>query len=241
MLACLVLVPVHGWAAPAHVQSANTDNTFDTTCVVSLTGTTAGNRLIVSIGGNFTSDTVTSVADGHNTYTRSGAPVTNYGGVGLYHYSAPNIAGGNETVTVTSSSGKSISCALHEYSGTDTGAADKYDIAGSAGSTSTDADTSPSVTTTTDGQLIFSSIIEVPGSSVTFTAGTAYTRRQHGLAGTAYRHGTEDRVQASAGAVQGLWTASTTASIVVAISTFKAASAGGGATTRNLMMMGVGQ
>ena len=239
-MTCLALLPTQGWGAPAHVQSANTDNVFDTTCVVALTGTTAGNRLVLSIGGNFTSDVITSVSDGHNTYTQT-TKFLNYGGVGVYHYSAPNIAGGNETLTVTTSGSKSMNCALHEYSGTDTGAADKADSAGSAGSTSTDADTSPSVTTTTDGQLIFSSIIEVPGSSVTFTAGTAYTRRQHGLAGTAYRHGTEDRVQASAGAVQGLWTASTTASIVVAISTFKAASAGDGATTRNLMMMGVGQ
>lgn len=221
-----LLLPGMGWATPAHVQSANTDNTFDTTCIVSLTGTTAGNRLIVSIAGTFTADVITSVSDTHNTYTQTTKTI-NYGGVGIYHYSAPNIAGGDETVTVTVSSSKTINCALHEVSGTDTSTYDVADSAGSVGSTSTDADVSPSVTTTADGEYIFSSIVEVPGTPATFTAGTGYTRRQHGLAGGGYRHGTEDRVQSTNGVVQGLWTSSTTGSVVVAISTFRAQAASG--------------
>lgn len=227
LLFASLLMPGMGWATPAHVQSANTDNTFDTTCIVSLTGTTAGNRLIVSIAGTFTTDVITSVSDGHNTYAQT-TKFLNYGGIGLYHYSAANIAGGNETLTVTVSASKSINCALHEVSGTDTSTYDVADSAGSVGSTSTDADVSPSVTTTADGEYIFSSIVEVLGTPATFTAGTGYTRRQHGLAGGGYRHGTEDRVQSTNGVVQGLWTSSTTSSVVVAISTFRAQAASGG-------------
>lgn len=240
-LLLLLFLPGQGWGAVAFVQSSNADNTFDTTCVVSLTGTTAGNRMILSVGGTFTTDVITSVSDGHNTYAQA-TKFLNYGGAGLYIYSAPNIAGGNETVTVTTSVAKTMNCALHEVSGTDTGAADVADSAGIAGSTATDGDTSPSVTTTADGEFIFSSIMEVAGAPATFTAGTGYTRRQHGVGGASYRHGTEDRVQATAGAVQGLWTSSTAGTVVVGIATFKAAAAGGGGSAlRSLMMLGVGQ
>lgn len=222
-LLTFLLLPTQGWGAIAHVQSANQDNTFNTTCVVSLTGTSAGNALILSIIGNSQTDVVTSVS-GTNTYTQS-----NFGGAsstGIWHYYALNIAGGNETVTVTVSAGKSLNCALHEYSGVATSSAlDQHNVTVSgAGSTSTDGDVTPSVTTTTDGQLIFASIIDISGT-VTWAAGTGYTARQTGLAGGTYHHMTEDKAQVSAGAIQGTFTADTTSNYHAAISTFKAAGA----------------
>lgn len=225
LLLALLLTPQMGWAAPAHVQSANADNTFDTTCVVSLTGTTAGNLLVLSVGGNFTSAPTSVGSSGGLTYVEA-TKTLSFQGVSLVVYYVKNIGGGNEAATVNLPSTASANCSLLEYSGLDTTAPlDKFDSAGGTGTTSTDGDVSPSATTTADGELVLSSILETSGVSTTFTAGTTgFTRRQHGQAGGSYRHGVEDLVQTNAGAIQGTWTASGTSNYIASIVTFKVAS-----------------
>lgn len=217
-----------------HIQSTNTDNGYDNNVAATLTGTAAGNLLVVAVTVGSSSDIITSVNGSVNgAYTR--ATWAGVSGVGLHVYYKANGAGGNETVTVTFSASQSSNLALHEYSGIATTAAlDQANAAGGTGTTSTDGDVSPSVTTTTAGQLIFSAIINNTGSTPTFTAGTSYTRRQHGPRGTdAGRHGTEDQIQSAAGSIQGTWTASTTDNYIAAIATFKALG-GGGAKKRIL-------
>lgn len=215
---------------PTYVQSANVDTLISqTTCVVTLVGTVAGNLLIAAFGLNSSNDIVTSVNGSVNgDYTRA----TWIGGTstGIHVYYKENGAGGTEVLTVTLSVIKTINCALLEYSGMATaGALDQADgrQQPGAGNTSTDGDVGPTVITTTNGQLIFGNILDTNGSSTVFTAGTGYTGREAGLAGASYRNATEDKVQTSAGSVQTTWTADGTSNYLATIATFKAAAASG--------------
>lgn len=224
----VLLLASPGWAAPAHVQSANIDNTFATTCAVSLTGVTSGNLLILALAYNDATDVISSVT-GTNTFTRVVNTYHGMNGLSVVLYYAQNAASGNETVTTTFSASKSANCALHEYSGVVTsGALDKSTSGSGTATTGTDGASTTSVTTTANGELIFSSINQTSGGAPVITAGTGYTLRQNGKIGGSTTNATEDLVQASAGAIIPTFTFGTTDTYNYTVATFLATGGGGG-------------
>lgn len=207
--------------APVFVGSAQVDNIFDTTCVVTRNGVSAGNHLVLVLSSNMSSDVITGVS-GTNTYSRITNTLHSNAGITLVVYKAENSAAGNETVTVSLSASKSMNCALLEYSGVLTsGSLDQSASGHNAGSTATDGDASPSVTTTTNNQLIIGVITETSGAGTSFVAGTGFTLRANGTIGTAYHNVVIDKVQAAAGSISATWTADNSANYNTAIATFK--------------------
>lgn len=219
--------------AIAYVQSAAVDNVFDSSAVVAFgSNLTAGNLIVIALAVNSASDLITGITDTPlNTFTR--IDWSTGSGASLVTYYAKNINGGASTVTAALSGNVSCGMTIAEFSGADTSAPlDVHDKNNSqAGSTSADADKSPAVVTTTDGQLIFSCIYYVSGLGGTWTAGTNYTKRQETTVGLGVKMASEDRIQTSAGSVQGLWTAGSADTYHAAVATFKAA---GGAPAGNL-------
>lgn len=216
--------PVAAGAAPiAYVQSASSYNGFASTCVTAFGSNNAsGNLLVIAVAFGSSSLTINSVVDTRsNTYTLIDR--VDFVGSSLATYYAKNSGAGANTVTVTLSNSHHCTLAVQEYSGASTTAPlDVHNSAGlNPGSSATNGDTSPSVTPSTNGQLLFGAIWQADGASaITYTAGTSFTERQEVGTG-ALTLQTEDRIQSTAASVQATWTASTADRVIGSIATFK--------------------
>lgn len=238
LIACaLWLMPVTGWAAPVHVQSANGQAFSGTTVqAVFASNVTAGNLIVVCLYAN---KGLTSLAD-TRAHTYSTATANTDGSTYAFGaYYVANISGGANTVTATLTAAHTFALlSVHEYSGViTTSPLDQatFNFQATPG-TGTNAITSGNVTTTTDGQLIFGCAGSTEANTGVVSAGTNYTIRQNPL----NDNPSEDRVQASAGSTAATFTTNdTTASYHSLIATFKAG-ASAGVTPRRRMLMGVG-
>jgi hypothetical protein len=180
----------------------------------------SGNLLIIAVFWATTTSTIDSVAGNGNTYTliRSRSDSTN-GTMSLYY--AKGVASGATTVTVTWSADPGFGALIgHEVSGADTVAPldQSADNVQANPAESTDAITSTSVITTSDGQYIFGTTWDDQGSNPTIAAGTNYTARE-----APSNARSEDRIQASAGSIAVTFTRTggTFPRFITGIATFK--------------------
>jgi hypothetical protein len=226
-----------GWAANAFVQYNEVKGLFPGVdrATVTLTGVVTGNLLACGLGWSPTTSTFVSFGDGTNTYTA----VDQFNGGGGTNKSmyAKNVTGGTLAIeAIWSATVTSYSLICHEVSGADTSAPlDKSSTGNQLDPTcATDAVTTGSQTTTTNGQYIWGWAWSIGGTVL--TAGTNFTIREND---TGWPN-TEDQIQASAGSVAATFTCTVTSTFVSLMMTFKeaaAAAAGGGA----LLLLGVGR
>ena len=158
---------------PAYV-TGNTNACTATTCAVNLTGTNAGDLIVL---GLFVLDStsVNSVNDTQgNTYTLIGSPQT----WSPYHfverlYYAKNIKGGANTTTVTLSGSKYMEVHLYDYSGLDTSS--PLDASATPQTGTSVTGTSGTLTTSNANDLLFGFFHS--DNNVTNTAGSGFTGR----------------------------------------------------------------
>ena len=172
-------------SGPSTIQASNA-----TVAVSYSAAQTAGDTNIVAVGWGDTSSTISSVTDSKlNTYALAVGPTS---GTGLRQsiYYAKNIAGGNNTVTVTFSKAAAYpDVRIVEYSGLDTST--PLDKAVGVGGTGTTAN-SGSVSTAAASELIFGA--GTSGSSFT-SAGSGFALRMINR----YGNIAEDKTVASTG------------------------------------------
>ena len=216
----------------AYVQSASisTDGTAATTVAVTFPGNvTAGNLIALFVAFNNVANIIDSVTDSlGNTYTLVDTAL-NFASDSHASYYAKNITGGACTVTVTFTASVGYrSLTVHEVSGLDTTAPlDQHAINTQvAPDIGTDAVTSGSVTTTTNGQYIFGAChVNNTGAGLTVDPGTGFTGRESidGGADSAPLE-SEDQIQPTAGSIAATFTLGANNNTTTCIMTFKAAS-----------------
>jgi hypothetical protein len=239
--------PAH--AANAFIQSALSSSCNGaSTCAATLTGVGEGNLVIAVFHFlNNPARTVTSVCD--DGATCAGGHVYTHGctGTGVITgnhsiYYLPNNSSGNKTVTVTmSGTNTNLRLRLLEVSGADTSTPlDQCSPTNDQTNpgTGTDAVTSASVNTTTDGQFIVGFSTEQSANAVTWTAGTGYTLANGGSIFNISEH----QVQTSAGAIAATFTqSSASADFRSGIATFKAAGGAASSPPNGAALLGVGK
>lgn len=222
--------------AAAYVQSKNARPAgadSATTVAVTFDNPVATNGLVVGCVTNRLSDSATvSVSDDKsNTYTVGTAVSQNDMTVTPFYLE--NIDNGPTVITVTFSTSTAFrSVIVHEASGVATSSAldQATGQAQAAPGTGTDAVSSGSVTTTTNGQYIFgaTAVTNSFPASQQFTAGTGYTEREETTADSAgVNMASEDQIQTSAGSIAATFTQASGNGTVTHILTFKAAAATG--------------
>jgi hypothetical protein len=187
-------------------------------------GTTSGSAIVIGVTYGNSNPTITASDSQGNTYAQALSTYDaghNQGCAILY---ATNTRGNaSDTVTVNFSGGgvAYLGLGIHEYSGVAASSVLDGTVGGKGNSGSP---SSGSVTTTANGDLIFSCGAEDGiGSGDTFTAGSGFTKRVDLGAAAAYAD--EDRVQATAGSIAATWTLSPSSSWVTNMAAFKAAGA----------------
>lgn len=196
---------------PTYVQGNTNLNGSALTASASVTLTNpvgAGNMVVISLGavGLLSTDTVTFTDNLSNTYTVTFAtPIVNTtAGYGVAAAYLSNIPSGPITFTATISNARTfLSVVADEWSGiTPTS---PLDVAGAgqaqnAAGTGTDAITSGSITTVTNGDLIYGFSVSI--NSFGLFVGTGFTLHQN-VASTFY---TEGLLQTTAGLVAATFT-----------------------------------
>lgn len=244
-LLALLLWPAHSLAAIAYVQSNQASWTAGSTIVVGYSGNTTSSNLLTWVGAWGTSKTLSSVSGSvSGAFTcPAGATVTDAGGDTAAICYRENVTGGADSLTATFSGTLAFgSVSAGEYSGAATASSLDQTATGNqtAIGTGTDAITTASKTTTTNGQLILGLVMAVSGPT-TINSGTGFTCRQ-GLFATVCNSTTdtihEDKIQAAAGAVTVTATNNTAGNnFLSAMATFKASAA----AARLRTLLGVGQ
>lgn len=135
-----------------------------------------------------------------------------------------NITNGPITLTASFSPGVGFrAMAMAEFSGVATSSA--FDGATgqlSGNSTATDAVTSGNITTTANGDLVYSSYYDEAVAGATFTQGTNYTLLDK-TTGSSFPFGHEYQIQSSSGAIAGTWTQSVSGGADALVVALKAA------------------
>ncbi|PYR76318.1 MAG: hypothetical protein DMF86_12700 [Acidobacteria bacterium] len=198
-------------AVVAYVQSASGNDHYSSASASArfAANVTAANAVAVFCVWGGLSTTLTSVTDTQgNVYTVVDNPTTGTYGRAAMAYSIAR-ATGTDTVSCnfsTASAGKSI--LVHEISGVSASApldGHRMTVRNSPGGAA-NAITSGSITTTASGDYIVGFTFNDSGNQADWNAGTGYTRRQD-LRVASYTAASEDRVQASAGAISATFTA----------------------------------
>lgn len=221
LLLAVLLFASPSWAAPAHVQSPTAATAFSGTSINLAYGSnvTAGGLLVCYINANHG---ISGVADSRSQTFTAAVNVTDNATYSLAIFYYANTTAGADTVTVTflgAITYASLQCS--EYSGVATSSPlDKFASNSQTDpGTASNAVTSGSVTTTTDGQLIVGWTSALVVGTETITAGTGFTGRTNVFGDTLH----EDQVQATAGAIAATFTNSlATADNITLIATFKA-------------------
>jgi RHS repeat-associated protein len=211
-----------GFGGPSYV-TGNMNACTATSCAVNLSGTGAGNLIVL---GLFVGDstTVSSVTDTQgNTYTLISSSTWSPSGYVEKLYYAKNIAGGADTITVTLSGSKYMELHAYDYSGLDTSS--PLDTYSTNTGLSVTTGTSGNLTTTNANDLLFGFFHSDNG--VTNTAGTGYTPRT--FSGDGYPLG-EDKYVTSTGTYSATMSFSLAADYVGFLVAFKGASGGGGSS-----------
>src|SRR6476469_2491604 len=199
------------------VNSAVPQTNQSTVATTYTAAQTAGNTNILAIGWNHTTSTITAVTDtAGNTYQLA-VPTARGTGLSQALYYAPNIKAApaaSNTVTVTFNTATPyVDIRATEYSGLAT--TNPFDVGTSASGTSASA-TTGTVTTTAPG-LIFSAGMTTGGFS---TAGTGFTTR---IITNPDADIAQDRTVTTAGAYTATANLGGSASWLMQIATFKAA------------------
>ena len=195
---------------------------------------TNGNFIVIAVNWQNTGISVSTVADGTNTYSSiTAAAINNVIFTQIWYTWNITNGGTAPTITVTfSAAAVNRSLSIHEYSGVQTSADPKDKNAQTnnqtVNSNAADFATTGSVLPATDGQLIFgASKIHTSATGLSYNAGTNFTERTEVQQGGGYPFETESFVQATAASLAATWTVvgttgpSTQAQHVMA--TFKAA------------------
>jgi len=228
IVCAIAAIPV--FAAAAFVQ-ANTSEAAGTQNTIAATfgsNTTSGNAIVACVSwDNAGSETISSIAisSGSASFTNIGTKFADFNQQNGQMAYALNITGGTTpTITVTFTDSQCChQLGIMEISGLLTsGALDQTNRQEQASpGTGTDAVTSPSVTTTTNGQFIFGCMINSAGGTPTLTQGTNYS-----LGSTVGNDMLiEYRTQASAGSIAATFTRSVNGRSQAHISTWIAAAA----------------
>lgn len=192
-----------------------------TTIPVTLTSAvTVGNTLVVGVGWGTTAAVSPTVTDNlGNVYTLQDSDTVVVDNQRMATYVAPVTVGGACTVTYNIGASCDFrTIVVGEYSSV--GAVDKHAITNNAtGSVATDGVTSPSVTTTSDGQTAVGIFLDSSGTT-TYAAGTGFNAVRENVNG----HTLEDRTQTSAGAIAATETWGLAHHYLAAVVTLKAAS-----------------
>lgn len=155
--------------AAAAVQTANNQVEPGSSLNVTISSTTAGNLLIVSVAVD-PSITVSSVTDNQSSSYTVGSSVSNGGGGSFKVYQAYAVANaGVTTVTITASGSGSINAIVDEYSGTATSSVNDVRATNSGTGTSLSVSLTPSAS----GKLIVCTLLGP--LATTWTAGSGYT------------------------------------------------------------------
>lgn len=210
----------------AYVQGGIHQNGSTNTATTAVTlgaAVGSGNLVCVTIGYAGTSSDTLTVADNKgNTYTAADK-LTNTSGYAWFTFYCAGITNGPTTITATDQAGAvSFSTIIvDEFSGGGSGAIlDGHAIASyDASSTPTDAVSSGSFTTTTNGDLIYGTVVNINSTGAP-TAGTGFNIAQSDVA----TFSTDYKTQATAGSTAATFTLATSTRILVAGMAFKAAS-----------------
>lgn len=160
---------------------------------------TAGNLLIAVMAWDRTNRTFTSISDtqGNTWHLAGSAENSANGAMALRLMYAENCKVGPNTVTVRTSGGDNISLSIFEYSGVLIAAS----LDAASGATNTTANpTTPSITTTASGDLVFACC--GVSSTTAPTAGTGYTS-ELGVTFTTSTSLCEDQIPAGTGSFTG--------------------------------------
>ena len=211
--------------APVSYVTGNVNACAATSCAVNLTGTNAGDLIVLDLFV-LDSTSVSSVTDTQgNTYTLIGSPQT----WSPYHfverlYYAKNIKGGGNTTTVTLSGSKYMEVHLYDYSGLDTSS--PLDASATPQTGTSVTGTSGTLTTSNANDLLFGFFHS--DNNVTNTAGSGFTGRT--LSAEGGYPLAEDKYVTSANSYSATMGFSGSADYVGFLVAFKAASSGGGST-----------
>jgi hypothetical protein len=237
-------------AAWTHVQTKNNGSSGGvaaTTCTVTPTSALiTGNTSIISLhllwsaGGSASGFSATDSVG--NTYTQVASYNADTANL-VVIFVSPSVSGSPTTVSISATAGGTLTykdCIFDEFSGGSGSSA----VNGNAAQkqvnpgTGTDAISSGSLTTTTDGDLIYA--VSYSTNSVTNpTAGTGYTRWATGSGGGSASYiVSESQTQSVAGAISGTFTGGGATN--TAITAAFALTTGGAVGGRNLLL-GVGK
>ena len=206
-------------AAIALVQASSTIGPNSTATNIAFPGNnTAGDMIIVSMRVATTMNTYRVGDTNGNTYTTSTNFTTSTPATRSITWYALNIAGGANTVTVTSSGNTAKHVIISEFSGVAaSGAADVVTTSTDKGAKGT-ALSSGSATTNFDGELIYGFGLADGSINMNWTAGAGFAI---GNKATTTRAATEWMVQPAAGAISAPLTMSSSDNWMMEMSTFK--------------------
>lgn len=210
-------------------SAALTDNS--TTASVSLTAA-AGSCIVVCVSHEVsTSEALTGVSDGTNTYTSAGSPIVGANGVKQYMFVAKNVAAGSYTITATFDA-NAFGIAIHatEIIGADTVAPQGL-YGGQSQNTApntTDGATSGSLGTPAQNGHYVYAVCRYNGATDGFAAGTGYTSMtacpSGGPVGVNNPSLAERVIQTTATGVTATFTVDPAAITVISVVTIKPAS-----------------
>lgn len=247
LLALAILAPASAWAAPTKVQCVTGSWSSGTTFTTSITATT-GNFLVGYVWQFATAAvSVNSWADGANgNYTQidtdSFVSGTTYAATDFYK---ANITGGALTVTATFSASPTTGFAgavLCEFTGVSANPPlDVHNVqTQTTPGTGSNALTSPSVTTTVNGDLVIGIFMSGTSGSPGYTAGSSPNSFSALNTCAANSDCNEYLVQTSAGAIAATATqTNATDSFLSFVAAFKAQPLG--AQPGSLMLLGIGR
>jgi hypothetical protein len=200
-----------------HTEAAGSSGTI----AQAITGVVAGSTLVICTGHANAGQLITGVASDvsgaavqaqHSVYTGNQVADIWY---------IKNVAGGSHTITTTYAS--SVTDRFITVIEIQANTAAPLDIARGQDTGDSPTPTTPSGTTSTNGQYCVAVAVATPGTSL--TAAAPYADVFAPVAVGSALLGIEDRIQASAGATNGAWT-SANSSYCAALATFKAAGGG---------------
>lgn len=225
-----------GGGGIAFVQTAASNNDAGATTIAQAFSArvTGGNTIIVAVSWDTSAGgtSLTCTDTQNNTYANATNvnDATNSQALAVCY--APNVAGGNTTVTATFTGSATFRrIIVNEYSGIATTApvdATRTNIA--EGTAAIDNITSLAATTTVPGDLIFGAVMDDTNPNTSIDAGTGFTRRNI----TSTQLMVEDRTQPAAGSIAATATFGTAHRYLAHVVAFKAATAGSGVAWSNV-------
>src|SRR5262249_4018833 len=202
--------------AITHVQGIIVATTMNASLKASATLSAAvgsGNTLVGSFEAVPNGVAVTSILDDkNNSYTTKDTIDDAADSFRMVQFVLGNITNGPITITITfgvgATNGNPVTIILDEYSGV-AALTDPTDghagVLRSAPGTGTDAITSPNITTTVNGDLIWGSCYDDNALTPAPSSGTGFTQRETNT-GTNIACSSEDKIQAAAGSVNTTFT-----------------------------------